>query len=127
MLGELKTEAEDSLSTMRKGEMESNHKFEMLKMSLETELKNMKERLSDATNERSGEEQSAAGRMEFWRAVSIFGRSRTGCSCMALHPLWPSAICTSRSSAPNRSAGLSDEVEEQQHGGARGDAEVPGC
>ena len=78
MLGELKTEAEDSLSTMRKSEMESNHKFEMLKMSLETELKNMKERLSDATNEKSGEEESAAGRMECRRAVSIFGRSRIG-------------------------------------------------
>ena len=64
MLGELKTEAEDSLSTMRKGEMESNHKFEMLKMSLETELKNMKDRLSDATNERSGEEQSKSSNME---------------------------------------------------------------
>merc|ERR1719506_1062789 len=64
MLGELKTEAEDSLSTTRKSEMESSHKFEMLKMSLETELKNMKERLSDATNERSGEEQSKASNME---------------------------------------------------------------
>merc|ERR1719421_115466 len=64
MLGELKTEAEDSLSTMRKSEMESNHKFEMLKMSLETELKNMKERLSDATNEKSGEEQSKSSNME---------------------------------------------------------------
>merc|ERR1719380_493047 len=64
MLGELKTEAEDSLSTTRKSEMESNHKFEMLKMSLETELKNMKERLADATNERSGEEQSKASNME---------------------------------------------------------------
>merc|ERR1719399_1828118 len=64
MLGELKTEAEDSLSTMRKSEMESNHKFEMLKMSLETELKNMKERLADATNERSGEEQSKSSNME---------------------------------------------------------------
>ena len=74
MLGELKTEAEDSLSTMRKSEMESNHKFEMLKMSLETELKNMKERLADATNERSGEEQFAAGRMAFRRAVPIFSR-----------------------------------------------------
>merc|ERR1719224_400333 len=64
MLGELKTEAEDSLSTMRKSEMESSHEFEMLKMSLETELKNMKERLSDATNERSGEEQSKASNEE---------------------------------------------------------------
>merc|ERR1719487_2569081 len=64
MLGELKTEAEDSLSTMRKSEMESNHKFEMLKMSLETELKNMKERLSDATNEKSGEEESKASNSE---------------------------------------------------------------
>merc|ERR1719407_68471 len=64
MLGELKTEAEDSLSTMRKSEMESNHKFEMLKMSVETELKNMKERLSDATNEKSGEEESKSSNME---------------------------------------------------------------
>merc|ERR1719316_1623073 len=36
----------------------------MLKMSLETELKNMKERLADATNERSGEEQSKSSNME---------------------------------------------------------------
>ena len=63
---------------MRKSEMESNHKFEMLKMSLETELKNMKERLADATNERSGEEESAAGCMEVRRAVSILVRLWTG-------------------------------------------------
>ena len=123
MLGELKTEAEDSLSTMRKGEMESNHKFEMLKMSLETELKNMKERLADATNERSGEEEFAAGRVGLRREVSIFGRTWTGLQLYDFASAWPCPICA----CFQLPIGVSDEVEEQQHGGACGDAEVPGC
>jgi chromosome segregation ATPase len=60
VLGDMKDKAEESLSTQRKSELESSHEYEMLKMSVETELKNMKERLQDVTSERTGEEESKA-------------------------------------------------------------------
>merc|ERR1719158_2775187 len=44
VLGDLKTKAEDSLSSARKTEMQASHAYEMLKQSLETESANMNKR-----------------------------------------------------------------------------------
>merc|ERR1719409_2051182 len=57
VLGDLKTKAEDSLSSSRKAEMESSHAYEMTKQSLATELAQMNKRMSEATNQRSSTEE----------------------------------------------------------------------
>jgi len=58
VLGDLKTKAEDSLSSARKTEMQASHAYEMLKQSLETESANMNKRLGEATNQRSNTEET---------------------------------------------------------------------
>jgi len=45
----MKTKAEDQLTTARKGAMESKHNYDMVKMSLEQEIKNLKSQLASAT------------------------------------------------------------------------------
>merc|ERR1719389_721050 len=57
VLGDLKTKAEDSLSSSRKAEMEASHAYEMLKQSLEMESTQMNERLGEATNQRAATEE----------------------------------------------------------------------
>merc|ERR1719159_1251183 len=60
-LGELQEKAETVLSKARKGEMEQEHAFQMLKMSLEMELKTMKKRLDECqAGKASSEEQQHA-------------------------------------------------------------------
>merc|ERR1719359_778918 len=58
VLGDLKTKAEDSLSSSRKAEMEASHAYEMTKQSLETELAQMNKRMGEATNQRSATEEA---------------------------------------------------------------------
>merc|ERR1719359_2548980 len=58
VLGDLKTKAEDSLSSARKAEMEASHAYEMLKSSLEMELAQMNKRMGEATNQRSNTEET---------------------------------------------------------------------
>jgi len=48
-LEDMKTKAEDQLSTLRKGAMESRHNYDMVKMSLEQEIANLKDQLASAT------------------------------------------------------------------------------
>merc|ERR1719262_913918 len=48
-LEDMKAKAEDQLSAARKGAMESKHNYDMVKMSLEQEIKNLKNQLSSAT------------------------------------------------------------------------------
>merc|ERR550514_2040627 len=48
-LEDMKTKAEDQLSAARKGAMESKHNYDMVKMSLEQEIKNLKAALAAAT------------------------------------------------------------------------------
>jgi hypothetical protein len=48
-LEDMKAKAEDQLSTARKGAMESRHNYDMTKMSLEQEIKNLKDQLGSAT------------------------------------------------------------------------------
>merc|ERR1719359_1999106 len=50
--------AESTLSDARGAEMKSNHAYEMLKSSLEQELKTMRKRMSAATAEKSGQEKT---------------------------------------------------------------------
>merc|ERR1719359_2643598 len=58
VLGDLKTKAEDSLSSARKTEMQASHAYEMLKSSLEMEMSQMNKRLGEATNQRSNTEET---------------------------------------------------------------------
>merc|ERR1719359_2217185 len=58
VLGDLRTKAEDSLSSTRKPEMEASHSYEMLKQSLEMETGQMNKRLGEVTNQRSGTEET---------------------------------------------------------------------
>merc|ERR1719321_263673 len=46
----MKTKAEDQLSAARKADMEASHNYNMVKMSLEQEVKNLKGQLADATS-----------------------------------------------------------------------------
>merc|ERR550514_2708743 len=48
-LEDMKTKAEDQLSAARKGAMESKYNYDMVKMSLEQEIKNLKAQLASAT------------------------------------------------------------------------------
>merc|ERR1719247_1694425 len=59
-LEDIKAKAEESLSSVRKKEMESSHEFEMLKMSLDTKIADAKARLRDATAQRQRDEETKA-------------------------------------------------------------------
>merc|ERR1719174_571533 len=50
-ISDMKEKAEGTLSDARKAEMEANHEYEMLKQNLETQIKTMKKRMSEATTE----------------------------------------------------------------------------
>merc|ERR1719456_604941 len=57
-LADLKTKAEESLSSARKTEMEASHSYEMLKQSMEMESSQMNKRMGEATNQRAGTEEA---------------------------------------------------------------------
>jgi chromosome segregation ATPase len=57
-LKDMQEKAEGSLSDARKSEMEQQHAYNMLKQSLETELKTMKKRFNEASTEKSGTEEA---------------------------------------------------------------------
>merc|ERR1719506_1055946 len=59
-LEDIKAKAEESLSSVRKKEMEGSHEYEMLKMSLDTKIADAKARLRDATAQRQRDEESKA-------------------------------------------------------------------
>merc|ERR1719487_1612794 len=61
---DMKEKAEGTLSDARSEEMKSQHAFEMLKSSLEQELKTMKKRMSAATAEKAGTEKTMADAQE---------------------------------------------------------------
>jgi len=63
-LKDMQEKAEASLSDARKDEMSASHAFEMLKQSLDTELKTMNARKSDATSEKSANEEAKAAAEE---------------------------------------------------------------
>jgi len=57
-LKDMQEKAEGTLTESRQTEMKANHAFEMLKQSLETELKANKDRMSAASTEKSATEQA---------------------------------------------------------------------
>merc|ERR1719506_934349 len=61
---DMKDKAEATLSDARKAEMEANHEYEMLKQNLETQIKTMKKRMSEATTQKSGLEDAKASAEE---------------------------------------------------------------
>jgi len=61
---DMKEKAESTLSDARAEEMKAAHAFAMVKQSLETELATMKKRMSEATTEKSGLEESKASAEE---------------------------------------------------------------
>merc|ERR1719253_2426891 len=63
-LGDMKDKAESTLSSARKDEMAASHSYEMLKQSLETELKTMKDRMAAASTQKAAEEESKASASE---------------------------------------------------------------
>merc|ERR1719421_2506317 len=63
-LKEMSDKAEGTLTDARGTEMKSKHAFEMLKSSLEQELKTMKKRMSAATAEKAGTEKTMADAQE---------------------------------------------------------------
>merc|ERR1719313_1989767 len=63
-LVDMKEKAEATLSDARKAEMEAQHGYEMLKQSLDTEISTMQKRMSAATAEKSGLENSKASAEE---------------------------------------------------------------
>lgn len=58
LLGETKDKAEEELSSCRKGEMEANHAFQMMKQSLENEISTKKEKLATATSDKAAAQQA---------------------------------------------------------------------
>merc|ERR1719409_1896692 len=63
-LTDMKTKAESTLSDARTAEMKAQHSYEMLKQSLEMELSTMEKRMSQATTEKSGLEETYASAEE---------------------------------------------------------------
>merc|ERR1719453_1349659 len=60
----MKDKAESTLSGARKDEMSASHSYEMLKQSLDTELKTMKDRMAAASTEKAATEESKASASE---------------------------------------------------------------
>merc|ERR1719299_316111 len=63
-LADMKEKAEATLSDARTAEMKAQHAYEMLKNSLETEISTMQKRMSEATAEKSGLEETKASAEE---------------------------------------------------------------
>merc|ERR550537_273329 len=63
-LADMKEKAEATLSDTRTAEMKAQHAYEMLKQGLETEISTMQKRMSAATAEKSGLENSKASAEE---------------------------------------------------------------
>merc|ERR1719316_159983 len=63
-LSDMKEKAEATLSDARTAEMKAQHGYEMLKQSLDTEISTMQKRMSEATTEKAGLEESKASSEE---------------------------------------------------------------
>jgi chromosome segregation ATPase len=88
-LGELQEKAETALSKARKEEMEQEHAFQMLKMSLEHEIKTMQKRLDECqAGKASSEEQQHAAEEDLAETTKSLAAdkeylSELGVSCSA--------------------------------------------
>merc|ERR1719473_886315 len=63
-ISDMKEKAEATLSDARAAEMKAGHEYAMLKQNLEMQIKTMKERMSEATTEKSGLEEAKASAEE---------------------------------------------------------------
>merc|ERR550514_1354008 len=63
-ISDMKEKAEGTLSDARAAEMKAGHEYAMLKQNLETQIKTMKSRMSEATTEKSGLEEAKAAAEE---------------------------------------------------------------
>merc|ERR1719191_739765 len=63
-ISDMKEKAEGTLSDARAAEMKAGHEYAMLKQNLEMQIKTMKERMSEATTEKSGLEEAKASAEE---------------------------------------------------------------
>merc|ERR1719182_338149 len=63
-ISDMKEKAESTLSDARADEMKAGHEYAMLKQNLEMQIKTMKKRMSEATTEKSGLEESKASAEE---------------------------------------------------------------
>jgi hypothetical protein len=77
-LGELQEKAETALSKARKDEMEQEHAFQMVKMSLEMELKTMNKRLAECqSGKASAEEQQHAAEEDLAETTKSLAADKT--------------------------------------------------
>ena len=63
-ISDMKDKAEGTLSDARAAEMKAGHEYAMLKQNLEMQIKTMKERMSEATTEKSSLEEAKASAEE---------------------------------------------------------------
>merc|ERR1719271_1983837 len=63
-ISDMKDKAEGTLSDARAAEMKAGHEYAMLKQNLETQISTMKERMSEATTEKSSLEEAKASAEE---------------------------------------------------------------
>merc|ERR1719408_872018 len=63
-ISDMKEKAEGTLSDARAAEMKAGHEYAMLKQNLEMQIKTMKERMSEATTEKSSLEEAKASAEE---------------------------------------------------------------
>merc|ERR1719484_187428 len=63
-ISDMKDKAESTLSDARAAEMKAGHEYAMLKQNLETQIKTMKERMSEATTSKSSLEEAKASAEE---------------------------------------------------------------
>merc|ERR1719316_832281 len=77
-LGELQEKAETALSKARKEEMEQEHAFQMIKMSLEMEIKTMQKRLDECqAGKSSSEEQQHAAEEDLAETTKSLAADKT--------------------------------------------------
>jgi hypothetical protein len=93
-LEDLKTKAEDQLTTARKGAMDSKHNYDMTKMSLEQEIKNLKAQLASATGTKAatgealGKAKGDLAAVEKSKAADEEYKSATSMECQQTAEAW---------------------------------------
>merc|ERR1719262_2060688 len=93
-LEDMKTKAEDQLTTARKAAMEGRHNYDMVKMSLEQEIKNLNDQLASATatkastGESLGKAKGDLAGVEKSKAADEAYKSTTEMECKATADAW---------------------------------------
>merc|ERR1719487_296857 len=93
-LEDMKAKAEGQLTTARKGAMESKHNYDMVKMSLTQEIKNLKDQLASATatkaatGEALGKAKGDLAQVEKSKAADEEYKSATEMDCQSTAEAW---------------------------------------